>query len=76
MSQLTPEERKQLRVAEAALFPSPIPVQSVSSNEFMPPPQTARQRKIEARVKELGADLHGDRIVEARGTHERDGTMG
>ena len=43
--------------AEAALFPSPIPVQSVSSDEFAPAPQTPRQREFEARVKALGGEL-------------------
>jgi predicted TIM-barrel fold metal-dependent hydrolase len=56
MSMLSPEELEKLSPAES-LFPSPIPVQSVSSDEFMPPPQTLRQREFEARVKELGADM-------------------
>jgi predicted TIM-barrel fold metal-dependent hydrolase len=54
MSMLSPEELARLAPAES-LFPSPIPVQSVSSDEFMPGPQTARQREFEARVKEMGA---------------------
>ncbi len=54
MSLLSPEELQRLSAAES-LFPAPIPVQSVSSDEFMPAPQTARQREFEARVKELGA---------------------
>jgi len=32
-------------------FLSPIPVQSISSDEFMPGPQTQKQREFEARVK-------------------------
>jgi len=40
-----------------SLFPSPIPVQSVSSDEFMPGPQTEKQREFEARVKEMGAQM-------------------
>ena len=35
MSMLSPEELARLASAES-LFPSPIPVQSVSSDEFMP----------------------------------------
>ena len=54
MSMLSPEELARLSPAES-LFPSPIPVQSVSSDEFMPSLQTARQREFEARVKEMGA---------------------
>ena len=49
MSMLSPEELQRLAPAES-LFPSPIPVQSVSSDEFMPAPQTAKQREFEARV--------------------------
>jgi len=56
MSMLSPEELQQLSSAES-LFPSPIPVQSVSSDEFMPAPQTAKQREFEARVKEMGARM-------------------
>jgi hypothetical protein len=54
MSMLSPEETSRLSSAEC-LFPSPIPVQSVSSDEFMPGPQTPRQREFEQRVKEMGA---------------------
>ena len=49
MSLLSPEELARLSSAES-LFVSPIPVQSVSSDEFMPTPQTARQREFEARI--------------------------
>jgi uncharacterized protein len=54
MSLLSPEELHRLVSAES-LFPSPIPVQSVSSDEFAPCAQTAKQREFEARVKALGA---------------------
>ena len=53
---LTPEELAKLEGAET-LFPSPIPVQFVSSDEFMPQPQTAQQRAFEVRIKELGSSL-------------------
>src|SRR6476659_3328905 len=56
MSMLSPEELQRLSTA-ASLFPSPIPVQSVSSDEFMPAPQTARQREFELRMKELGTHM-------------------
>jgi predicted TIM-barrel fold metal-dependent hydrolase len=55
---LSPEELERLSSAES-LFPSPIPVQSVSSDEFMPGPQTPKQREFEARVKTMGAHLAG-----------------
>jgi len=53
---MTPEELATLATGEG-LFASPIPVQSVSSDEFMPAPQTARQREFEARVKQLGGKI-------------------
>jgi hypothetical protein len=53
---LTPEELEKLSGAET-LFPSPIPVQFVSSDEYMPSPQSAKQKEFEARIKELGATL-------------------
>jgi predicted TIM-barrel fold metal-dependent hydrolase len=56
MSWLSPEELQRLSPAES-LFPSPIPVQSVSSDEFMPGPQTEKQREFEARVKDIGAQM-------------------
>ena len=56
MSMLSPEELERLTSAES-LFPSPIPVQSVSSDEFMPLPQNPKQREFEARVKEIGTRM-------------------
>src|SRR5688572_10650034 len=53
---LTPEELAQLSPAES-LFPSPIPVQFVSSDEYMPAPQSVKQKEFEARIKESGAQL-------------------
>ena len=54
---LSPEEMKEVLPAESSIFPSPIPVQCVSSDEYMPCPQTEKQREFEARVKEYGAEL-------------------
>ena len=39
-------------------FHSPIPTQVVSNGEFNPPPQSAQQKQVEARIKEL-ADTYG-----------------
>jgi len=55
MSMLSPEELAKLAPAES-LFPSPIPTQSVSSDEFAPAPQTPKQREFEARLKVMGAE--------------------
>ncbi|MEO8992376.1 MAG: hypothetical protein ABI284_05235, partial [Nitrosospira sp.] len=56
MSFLSPEELARLSSAES-LFPSPIPVQSISSDEFMPAPQTSQQREFEVRIKEAGTKM-------------------
>ena len=47
----------ELLPAETASFASPIPTQFVSSDEFTPPPQTAQQKQVEVRIKELGNQL-------------------
>jgi uncharacterized protein len=54
---LSDRELAQLDGAETA-FPSPVPTQIISNGEFNPLPQTAQQRQVEARIKEL-ADQHG-----------------
>ncbi len=38
---------------EAEGFDSPIPTQMVSNGEYMPYPQTDKQRQVEARIKDL-----------------------
>src|SRR5688500_9808024 len=57
MGLLSSEELKRLLPAETTAFHSPIPTQSVSSDEFMPAPQTEKQREFEARIKDYGSDL-------------------
>ena len=52
---MSDEEIAQLLNAERGRFRSPIPTQSVSSEEFMPAPQSAKQREFEHRVKAYGA---------------------
>ncbi len=54
---MTPEEIARLVPAETARFRSPIPTQSVSSDEFTPQPRTPRQKEFEARVRSLGTSL-------------------
>src|SRR5216683_896829 len=39
--------------AEDADCPSPIPTRVVSNGEYMPPPQSKTQKRVEARIKEL-----------------------
>ncbi len=55
--EMSPEEFAQVLPAESNMFASPIPTQSVSSHEFMPPPQSEKQREFEARVKAYGDEL-------------------
>lgn len=57
MGWLTDEELSRLAPAERALPRLPIPVQAVSSDEFMAVPQTPRQRELEKRLKALGTEL-------------------
>src|SRR5512132_94400 len=57
MRLLSDDELRALAPAETTAFPGPIPTQCVSSDEFMPAPQTQTQRRLEARIKELGGEL-------------------
>src|SRR6059036_2012961 len=41
------------RADEAETFRSPIPTQMVSNGEYMPVPQTQKQKQMEERIKEL-----------------------
>ena len=57
MNLLDPEELSQVLPAETHSYPSPVPTQSVSSDEFMPATADLAQRRVEARMKELGGEL-------------------
>ena len=57
MKFLTDEQLRELLPAETSSFPSPVPTQIVSSDEYLPVPQTERQREVEARLKELSGGL-------------------
>lgn len=54
---MSPDEIARLMPAENATFRSPIPTQPVSSDEFVPGPQTDKMREFEARVMLLGNEL-------------------
>ena len=56
MGMLSDEERSRLIPAELAASPTPVPTQVVSSDEFLPIPQTERQKKVEARMNALADD--------------------
>jgi predicted TIM-barrel fold metal-dependent hydrolase len=66
MKYLTDEMISGLLPAETSSFPSPVPTQIVSSDEFTPVPQTAKQREVEARLTELS-----DRLAKRMGTSRR-----
>src|SRR5688572_27273927 len=57
MNLLDPEEQKRVLPAETHAFPGPLPTQIVSTDEFMPAPQTRAQREVEARLKATGSAL-------------------
>ena len=63
---LTSEQMKQLLPAEEASFPSPVPTQIVSSEEYMPVPQTPRQKEVEARLVAMA-----DQIARKQGLSRR-----
>jgi hypothetical protein len=58
MGMLSDEERASLSPARLSDNPTPVPTQVVSSDEFMPVPQTERQKTVEARMNAL-ADEYG-----------------
>ncbi|HUB11120.1 MAG TPA: amidohydrolase family protein [Acetobacteraceae bacterium] len=63
---LTDEMISGLLPAETASFPSPVPTQIVSSDEYLPVPQTARQREVEARLIDMS-----DRLARRQGLSRR-----
>src|SRR6267378_6605644 len=66
MKFLTDEQLSELHPAETASFPSPVPTQIVSSDEYMPVRQSAKQREVEARLKDLS-----DRLARHQGLSRR-----
>src|ERR1700682_5584938 len=66
MKFLSDEQLNELQPAETASFPSPVPTQIVSSDEYMPVPQSAKQREVEARLKEMS-----DRLARRQGLSRR-----
>ncbi len=53
---LSKRELEQVEPAENA-FRSPVPTQVISNGEFNPIPQTAQQKQVEGRIKELADEL-------------------
>src|SRR5262249_26938462 len=57
MSFLTKDELDALMPAEMLPHTTPIPTQIVSSDEYIPAPQSEKQREVEARLLDMGDDL-------------------
>jgi len=58
---LSEREQRLVAGAEAASAATPIPTQIVSNGEYLPPPQSATQKRVEARIVEL-ADANARRL--------------
>jgi hypothetical protein len=57
-SWLSEREQRLVAGAETASAATPIPTQIVSNGEYLPPPQSEPQRRVERRILEL-ADVNG-----------------
>ena len=66
MKFLTDEMISGLLPAELESFPSPVPTQIVSSDEYLPVPQTEKQREVEARLIAMS-----DRLARRQGVSRR-----
>jgi uncharacterized protein len=66
MKFLSDEQLAELLPAETSSFASPVPTQIVSSDEYLPVPQTAKQRAVEARLTEIS-----DRLARRQGLSRR-----
>ena len=59
-SWLSKREQRLVAGAEASAA-TPIPTQIVSNGEYLPPPQSAIQKRVEERINKL-ADVNGPRL--------------
>jgi hypothetical protein len=57
MKLLTDRQLRALLPAETSSFPSPVPTQIVSSDEYIPVPQSEKQREVEARLRDISDAL-------------------
>src|SRR5437763_15611427 len=58
---LSNREQRLVARAETASAATPIPTQIVSNGEYLPPPQSEMQKRVEQRIFEL-SDLNGKRL--------------
>src|SRR5580692_7610414 len=66
MKFLTDEDLERLLPAEEAAFRSPVPTQIVSSDEYLPEPQTRDQKQVEARLIEMADSIAKKQRVSRR----------
>jgi predicted TIM-barrel fold metal-dependent hydrolase len=71
-SWLSEREQRLVAGAEEASAPTPIPTQIVSNGEYLPPSQSATQKRVEQRINEL-ADVNGRRLGLSRRQFMRTG---
>src|SRR5438046_10605865 len=60
-SWLSEREQRLVAGAETASAATPIPTQIVSNGEYLPPPQSETQKRLERRILEL-ADINAKRL--------------
>jgi hypothetical protein len=58
---LSEREQRLVVGAETASAATPIPTQIVSNGEYLPPPQSEAQKRVERRIFEL-AEQNGERL--------------
>src|SRR6266446_2137365 len=58
---LSDEQLERCAPAETEPFQGPVPTRMISNGEYMPHPQTEKQKHVEARVKEL-ADMAAKKL--------------
>jgi hypothetical protein len=58
---LSDREQRLVAGAETAPNATPIPTQIVSNGEYLPPPQSETQKRVEQRILEL-SDVNGKRL--------------
>jgi len=58
---LAEREQRLVAGAQTALAATPIPTQIVSNGEYLPPPQSEIQKRVEQRIYEL-SDINGKRL--------------
>ena len=59
---LSEREQRLVAGAEAASTATPIPTQIVSNGEYLPPPQSATQKRVETRINEVAGGSEARRV--------------